>query len=48
MSDAERQAALDAGVDLIVRITHAALAELGLTIGSPVVLSIKTMAVRVF
>ncbi len=39
---------VDAGVDLVVRITHAALAELGLTIGSPVVLSIKTMAVRVF
>jgi molybdopterin-binding protein len=40
--------AVDADVDLVVRITHAALAELGLTIGSPVVLSIKTMAVRVF
>jgi tungstate transport system ATP-binding protein len=40
--------AVDVGVDLTVRITHAALAELGLTIGSPVVLSIKTMAVRVF
>lgn len=40
--------AVDVGVDLIVRITHAALAELGLTIGSPVVLTIKTMAVRVF
>src|SRR3990170_2287873 len=39
---------VDAGVDLVVRITHSALAELGLTIGSPVVLSIKTMAVRVF
>lgn len=40
--------AVDVGVDLAVRITHAAVAELGLTIGSPVVLSIKTMAVRVF
>jgi len=40
--------AVDAGADLVVRITHSALAELGLTIGSPVVLSIKTMAVRVF
>lgn len=39
---------VDVGVDLVVRITHAALAELGLTVGSPVVLSIKTMAVRVF
>ncbi len=40
--------AVDAGVDLVVRITHSALADLGLTIGSSVVLSIKTMAVRVF
>lgn len=39
---------VDVGVDLVVRITHAALAELGLTLGAPVVLSIKTMAVRVF
>jgi tungstate transport system ATP-binding protein len=39
---------VDVGVDLTVRITHAALAELGLTIGSPTVLSIKSMAVRVF
>jgi tungstate transport system ATP-binding protein len=39
---------VDVGLDLTVRITHAALAELGLTIGSPAVLSIKTMAVRVF
>ncbi len=39
---------VDVGVDLVARITHAALAELGLTIGAPVVLSIKTMAVRVF
>jgi tungstate transport system ATP-binding protein len=39
---------VDVGVDLTVRITHAALAELGLTIGSPAVLSIKSMAVRVF
>jgi len=40
--------AVDAGVDLVVRITHSALAELGLTVGSRVVLSIKAMAVRVF
>lgn len=39
---------VDVGVDLVARITHAALAELGLTVGAPVVLSIKTMAVRVF
>jgi len=39
---------VDVGVDLAARITHSALAELGLTIGAPVVLSIKTMAVRVF
>lgn len=39
---------VDVGVDLVVRITHAALQELGLTLGSSVVLSIKTMAVRVF
>src|SRR5574341_1274049 len=31
-----------AGVDLVARITHAALAELRLTIGAPVVLSVKT------
>ncbi len=39
---------VDVGVDLAVHITHAALAELRLTIGASVVLSIKTMAVRVF
>ncbi len=39
---------VDVGVDLVARITHAALAELRLTVGAPVVLSIKTMAVRVF
>ncbi len=39
---------VDVGVDLVVRLTHAALADLGLTLGSAVVLSIKTMAVRVF
>jgi len=39
---------VDVGADLTVRITHAALAELGLTIGSTAVLSIKSMAVRVF
>ena len=35
-------------VHLRLQLPHAALAELGLTIGSPVVLSIKSMAVRVF
>ncbi len=39
---------VDVGVDLVAHITHAALADLALTIGAPVVLSIKTMAVRVF
>lgn len=39
---------VDVGLDLTVRITHAALAELGLSIGSSAVLSVKTMAVRVF
>jgi molybdopterin-binding protein len=39
---------VDAGVDLTVRLTHVALADLGLTLGSPVVLSIKAMSVRVF
>jgi tungstate transport system ATP-binding protein len=39
---------VDAGTDLVVRITPAALAELDLRIGSPVVLSVKATAVRVF
>ncbi len=38
---------VDVGVDLIARITRAAFEELGITVGSPVVLSIKAMAVRV-
>jgi tungstate transport system ATP-binding protein len=38
----------DVGVELVARITPAALAELGISIGSPVVFSIKAMAVRVF
>jgi tungstate transport system ATP-binding protein len=38
----------DVGVELVARITPAALAELGLTIGSSVVFSVKAMAVRVF
>lgn len=38
----------DVGTELVARITPAALAELGLTIGTPVVLSVKAMAVRVF
>ncbi len=39
---------VDVGVDLSVRITRRALDELGITLGSRVVLSIKAMAVRVF
>lgn len=39
---------VDVGVDVVVRLTRAALADLGITLGSAVVLSIKTMAVRVF
>jgi molybdate transport system ATP-binding protein len=38
----------DVGVELVARITPAALADLALTVGSPVVLSVKAMAVRVF
>jgi len=39
---------VDVGTDLVVRITPGALAELDLRVGSPVVLSVKAMAVRVF
>jgi tungstate transport system ATP-binding protein len=39
---------VDAGLDLAARITRPALDELGLHIGSAVVLSFKAMAVRVF
>ncbi len=39
---------VDAGIDLVGRITPAALEELGLALGSPVTLSVKAMAVRVF
>lgn len=39
---------VDVGTELTVRITRAALEDLNLTLDSPVVLSIKTMAVRVF
>lgn len=39
---------VDAGLTLTARITPAALAELGLGIGSPVVLSVKATAVRVY
>jgi tungstate transport system ATP-binding protein len=39
---------VDAGTELVARITPAALADLGLTVGSPVVLGVKAMAVRVF
>lgn len=38
----------DVGVELVARITPAALAELGISIGSPVVFGIKAMAVRLF
>jgi molybdopterin-binding protein len=40
--------AVDVGTELVARITPAALAELRLTVGSPVVVSVKAMAVRVF
>jgi tungstate transport system ATP-binding protein len=39
---------VDVGTELVARITPAALSELRLTVGSPVVLGIKAMAVRVF
>ncbi len=39
---------VDAGVDLAVRITPRALEELGIQLGSAVVLAVKAMAVRVF
>ncbi len=39
---------VDVGTELTVRVTRAALEELGLTLGSPVVLTVKAMAVRVF
>jgi tungstate transport system ATP-binding protein len=39
---------VDAGTELVARITPAALADLGLTMGSAVVVSVKAMAVRVF
>ncbi len=38
----------DVGVELVAQITPVALAELGISIGSPVVFSIKAMAVRLF
>jgi tungstate transport system ATP-binding protein len=38
----------DVGTELVARITPGALAELGLNVGDPVVLSVKAMAVRVF
>jgi tungstate transport system ATP-binding protein len=39
---------VDVGTELVARITRQALDELQLTVGSPVVLTVKTMAVRVF
>jgi tungstate transport system ATP-binding protein len=39
---------VDVGAELVVRITPSALVELGLEIGTDVVLSIKAMAVRIF
>lgn len=39
---------VDAGPEFIVRITPDSLAELGLVVGSAVVLSVKAVAVRVF
>lgn len=38
---------VDVGVDLAVRVTHQALEDLDISLGSKVVLSIKAMAVRV-
>jgi molybdopterin-binding protein len=38
---------VDAGTILVARVTPSALRELGLTVGSPVVLSVKATAVRV-
>jgi molybdopterin-binding protein len=38
----------DVGAELVVRITPSALADLGLEIGSNIVLSVKAMAIRVF
>ncbi|MEX0690876.1 MAG: ATP-binding cassette domain-containing protein [Gemmatimonadales bacterium] len=38
---------VDAGTTLVARVTPSALRELGLTVGSPVVLSVKATAVRV-
>lgn len=39
---------VDVGTELVARITRQALDELKLTVGSQVVLTVKTMAVRVF
>ncbi len=39
---------VDVGVELIARITPVSLLELGLSVGSPVFLSVKAVAVRVF
>ncbi len=39
---------VDVGTELVARITRQALDELQLTVGSQVVLTVKTMAVRVF
>lgn len=40
--------AVDVGVELVARITPRSLAELELHVGTPVVLSVKAVAVRVF
>ncbi len=39
---------VDVGVDLLARITPAALSDLDLSLGSNVFLSVKAVAVRVF
>ncbi len=39
---------VDVGVDLAARITPSALEELGIRVGSTVILAIKALAVRVF
>lgn len=38
---------VDVGLDLVVRITHTSLDQLGIALGSEVSLAVKTMAVRV-
>lgn len=39
---------VDAGLDLVVRITHRSLEQMGLALGSEVALAVKSVAVRVY